>query len=213
MSLIDATACAFVKVGVYSVLTDESLLPVLVKRSEEKPNEFISRKIKQQLDCLHKFSVEINYKTFVDLYKKIVPHIQTIGKTKVADKNEILNVFSLEKLCSGERKFHTIVECKGGLHNIQGKSIMSLFVHGIPTASSQLVSKAEKFGLKLQPPRVKQAKLVAKKVIKDLDNDFQSNFKIKFSFSEMVLSQLSHSEEKKKIKGALKRYRYRKAEG
>ena len=80
---------------VYSVLTDESLLPVLVKRSEEKPNEFISRKIKQQLDFLHdKFSVEINYKTFVDHYKKIVPHIQTIGKTKVVDKNEILNIFS-----------------------------------------------------------------------------------------------------------------------
>ena len=115
MALIDATTCAFVKV--YSVLTDESLLPVLVKRSEEKPNEFISRKIKQQLDFLHdKFSIEINYKTFVDHYKKIVPHIQTIGKTKVADKNEILNVFSLEnweKLCSGERKCHIIVECKG----------------------------------------------------------------------------------------------------
>ena len=67
---------------------------------------------------------------------------------------------------------------------------MSLFVQGIPKVSRQLVSNAEKFGLKLQPPRVKQAKLVAKKVIKDLDNDFQSNFKIKFS--EIVLSQLSH---------------------
>ena len=75
------------------------------------------RKIKQQLDFLHdKFSIEINYKTFVDHYKKIVPHIQTIGKTKVADKNEILNSFSLEnweKLCCDERKCHTIVECKG----------------------------------------------------------------------------------------------------
>ena len=76
MSLIDATTCLFVKVGVYSVLTDESLLPVLVKRPEEKPIEFILRKIKQQLDILHdKFSVEIKYKTFVDHYKKIVAHI------------------------------------------------------------------------------------------------------------------------------------------
>ena len=146
MTLIDATICAFVKDGVYSVLTDESLFPVLGNRSEEKPNEFISRKIKQQLDFLHKFSTEINYKTFVGHYKKIVPHIQTIGKTKVAEKIEILNVFSLEnweKLCSGERKCHTTVECKGCLHNIQWKSIMSLFVQGTPKASHQLVSKAE----------------------------------------------------------------------
>ena len=153
MSLIDST-CAFVKVGVYSVL---SLLPVLVKRSKEKPNEFISRKIKQQLDFLHdKFSVEIKYKTFVDHYKKIFPHIQSIGKSKVADKNEILNVFSLEnweKLCPGDRKFHTIVECKGCLHNIQWKAIVSLFVQGIPKASRQLGSKAEKCGFKLQAPR------------------------------------------------------------
>ena len=97
MSLIDATTCAFVKVSVYSVLTDESLLPVLVKRPEKKPNEFISRKIKQQLYFLHdKFSVEIKYKTFVDHYKRILPRIQNINKSKVADKNEILNVFSLE---------------------------------------------------------------------------------------------------------------------
>ena len=95
MSLIDATTCAFVKVGVYSVLTDDSLLPVLIKRPEEKPNELISSEIKQQLDFLHRFSVEIKYKTFVDHYKKIVPHIQSIGKSKIADKNEILNVFSL----------------------------------------------------------------------------------------------------------------------
>ena len=75
---------------------------------------------------------------------------------------------------------------------------MSLFVHGIPKASRQLVNKAEKFGLKLQAPRAsKQAKLVAKKIIKDLDNNFQSNFKIKFS--EIVLSQLSHSEEQKEM--------------
>ena len=151
-----------------------------------------------------KFSVEIKYKTFVDHYKKIVPHIQSIGKSKVADKNEILNVFSLEnweKLCPGDRKCHTIVECKGCLHNIQWEAIMSLFVQGIPKAFCQLVSKAERFGLKLQAPRINQAKLVAKKIIKDLDNNFQINFKIKLS--EIVLSQLSHSEEKKKIKGAL----------
>ena len=75
MSLINATTCAFVKVGVSTVLTDESLLPVVVKRPGEKPNEFISRKIKQQLDFLHdKFQVEIYYKTFVDHYQKIVPH-------------------------------------------------------------------------------------------------------------------------------------------
>ena len=67
---------------------------------------------------------------------------------------------------------------------------MSLFVQGIPKASRQFVSKAEKFVLKLQALRVKQAKLVAKNIIKDLDNNFQNKFKIKFS--EIVLSQLSH---------------------
>ena len=79
---------------------------------------------------------------------------------------------------------------------------MTLFVQGIPKASRQLLSKAEKFGLKLQTPGVQQAKLISKKVIKDLDNTLQNNFKIKLS--EIVLSELSHSEEKKKIKGALK---------
>ena len=68
-----------------------------MKRPGDKPNEFISRTIKQQLEFLHdKFQVEKNYKTFVDHYKKIVPHIQNIGKSKVADKNEILNIFSLQ---------------------------------------------------------------------------------------------------------------------
>ena len=97
MSIIDATTCGFLKVAVYSALTEESLLPALVTGPGEKRNEFVSRIIKQQLGFIQtKFSVEIKYQTFVDNYKKIVSHIQSIGKNNVSNKNEILNTFSLK---------------------------------------------------------------------------------------------------------------------
>ena len=64
MSIIDATTCGFLKVAVYSALTEESLLPALVKGPGEKRNEFVSRIIKQQLEFIQtKFSVEIKYQT------------------------------------------------------------------------------------------------------------------------------------------------------
>ena len=79
---------------------------------------------------------------------------------------------------------------------------MSLFIKGIPKAAWQLISKAEQFGLKVQDAKVKQAKLTAKMEIKKLDIQFQKDFNIKFS--EVACSNQSPSEDKKKIKEALK---------
>ena len=208
MSIIDATVCGFLKIGVYSALTDESLLPTLVKETAEKRNEYVSRIIKQQIDFIQsQFSVEIKYKTFVDCYKKIVPHIQSIGKRNVTIKNEILNTFSLEnwgKLSADERQLHRLIECeyKGFLQDTKWKATMSLFVQGIPKAARQLISKAEQFGLIVHNAKVKQARLTAKKEIKNLDIQFQNNFNIKFS--EVALTKQSPSGDKKKIKEALK---------
>ena len=161
------------------------MLPALVKGPGEKRNGFVSRIIKQQLGFIHtKFSVEIKYQTFADNYKKIVSHIQSIGKNNVSNKNEILNTFSLQnwgKLLAGGWQFHKIVECKGCLQDSKWKATMSLFVQGIPKAARQLISKAEQFGLKTQADKVKEAKLSAKREIKKLDIQFQNDYNIKFS--------------------------------
>ena len=87
MSIIDATTRGFLKVAVYSALTDESLLPALVKGPGEKRNEFFSRIIKQQLEFIPtKFSVEIKYQLIITrrsfpIYKVLVK-IMSVTKMK-----------------------------------------------------------------------------------------------------------------------------------
>ena len=96
MPLIDLLSCGFAKVAVFNILSTKLDLP---KDEGEKSNEYKGKVLKVKynhyityFNGIDTFNVE--YRQFVQSFKKIIPNIKSLGKSYRHKKQEILTTFS-----------------------------------------------------------------------------------------------------------------------
>ena len=127
MSITDSLTCGFLKVGVYSILTE----PHNVKKEDKETKKvFTGRVLTYQYERYQKnFPMfEISYKKFTDNFPKIIGVVRNLGKRYMLSKKKLLDKFSLkqwEKLSGDERSEHTF-NCKRCL-NADLQEVLRLF--------------------------------------------------------------------------------------
>ena len=147
MSIIDLLSCGFAKVCCYNIFTK------IKNRSHESignPKHNQSQVLKERYQVfLEQFPGEIHgavkYTSFSNTFKKIVPHLQSVGKKHPDKKNLLFDIFSSEKWSNlGERKKqHKIIDCSACLKNPSWKNALDM----LPCKSRILKSKAIRKGL------------------------------------------------------------------
>ena len=147
MSIIDPLACGFAKVAVFSILCSKTELQ---RNFGESEKELKSRELKhkfQQYKKLFNFvKFDIEYRQFIQNFKKIIDNIKSLEKRHKDTKIEILQTFSQSvwhSLSDSEKLKHSLVECKGCLENKEYRQILAKF----PIRDSKLRAKASKQGL------------------------------------------------------------------
>ena len=175
MSIIDPQSCGFAEVCCYNIFTK-------IKNSSREnmgnPKHNQSQVLKERYQLyLEQFSGEIHgavkYTSFSNIFKKIVPHLQSLGKKHPDKKNLLFDIFSAEKWSDlGERKKqHKIFDCSACLNNPSWKNALAM----LPCKSRIHENKAIKKGL------IESS--VLKDRTKEIFNKMNQEFKCEYSTS------------------------------
>ena len=177
MSIIDPLSCGFAKVCCYNIFTK------IKNRSRESignPKHNQSQVLKERYQLfLEQFPGEIygavKYTSFSNTFKKIVPHLQSLGKKHPDKKNLLFDIFSSEKWSDlGERKKqHKIFDCSACLKNPSWKNALAM----LPCKSRIHKNKAIKKGL-IESSVLKDR---TKEVFNKLNQEFKCEYNTSFS--------------------------------
>ena len=148
MSIIDPLTCGFVKVAVYTLLSN----PTKLKKNEnEKFTEFKSRDYKDRYNKFneifgHSENFKVQYQHFTTNFNKIKDNIKLLAKNNSSIKNQVLKVFSIEKwnnLSNEEKNVHSVYDCQACSINDSYRTFLAKF----PNKSKKGRNKAEASGL------------------------------------------------------------------
>ena len=116
-------SCGFAKVAVFNILSTKLDLP---KDEAEKSNEYKRKVLKvkcnQYITHFNKIDTfNVEYRQFVQSFKKIIPNIKSLGKRYRHKKQEILTTFSKnewDSLSYEVKKRHSLTDCDGCMKNL-----------------------------------------------------------------------------------------------
>ena len=176
MSILDPLCCGFVKVGVYELVKSD--IPV-----KEKFEKFLEGFPK----------IKVNFSTFRKRYNQIKENIESLGKTNVDGKFDVLFTFSSfhwSNLPDKEKLHHgTVTDCMGCLHNEKYRVQLANFP--IRKKNFVFLKKAEQVGLfKTKNQRIMEE---AKKDLGALNVKYKGQFAVSF---QTALKKLNSSQEK-----------------
>ena len=177
MSIIDPLTCGFVKVFCYNLYTqtknNNSHTP-----GNPKHNQSVILKEKYDL-FLKIFPKEthgiVEYRTFVNNFKKIVTNMQSLGKKFPQKKKHLLEVFSTDNWHNlKDRKTpHKILDCQACLKNCKRKDALAIF----PTKNPKNRMKAKQNGL-IEPFILKDR---AREIFNKLNQEFRTEYNTTFT--------------------------------
>ena len=147
MSIIVPLTCGFVKVFCQNLFTQTKNNTF---RTPGNPKHNQSVVLKEKNDSFLKTLPReshgiIEYRTFVNNFKKIVTNMRSLGKKFLQKKKHLLEVFSTENQHNlNDRKTpHKIFECQPCLKSCKGKDALTVF----PTKNPNNKMKAKQNGL------------------------------------------------------------------
>ena len=147
MQVIDPLTCGFVKVLCYNLFTQTKNN---TSQTPGNPKHNQSVVLKEKYDpFLKTFPREthgiVEYCTFVNIFKKIVTNMQSLGKKFPEKKKHLLEVFSIENWHnSNDRKTpHKIFDCQACLKSCKWNDALVVF----PTKNPNNKTKAKQNGL------------------------------------------------------------------
>ena len=185
-------SCGFAKVAVFNILSTKLDLP---KDEAEKSNEYKRKVLKvkcnQYITHFNKIDTfNVEYRQFVQSFKKIIPNIKSLGKRYRHKKQEILTTFSKnewDSLSYEVKKRHSLTDCDGCMKNLVYRKTLAKF----PVTETRLQQKASKNGLYRDSMLADIRNLVVTK----LDQTFKE------TFNETFTSQLKpNTKQLKEIK-------------
>ena len=152
------------------------------RRRLESEKELKSRELKLKFEQYKRtfnfVKFDIEYRQFVQSFKKIINNIKSLEKRHKDTKTEILQTFSQSKwgsLSDSDKFKHSLVECSGCLDNKEYRQILGKF----SIRDSKLRAKASKVGLF----KDKVLSDITNVVVNKLDEVYKSLFNETFTSS------------------------------
>ena len=178
MSLIDPLSCGFAKIAVFNILpTKLDLLKDEGGKSNEYKGKVLKVKYNQYITYFSEMDTfNVEYRQFVQSFKKIIFNIKGLEKSYRHKKQEILTPFSKnewDNLSYEVKKRHSLTGCDGCMKNLVYQKTLAI-------TDKKLQQKASKTGLYRDNVLADITNLVVKK----LDQTFKE------TFNESFLSQL-----------------------
>ena len=155
------------------------------RRRLESEKELKSRELRLKFEQYKRtfnfVKFDIEYRQFVQSFKKIINNIKSLEKRHKDTKTEILQTFSQSKwgsLSDSDKFKHSLVECRGCLDNKEYRQILAKF----PTCDSKWRAKVSKQGLF----KDKVLSDITNVVVNKLDEVYKSVFNETFTSSAGV---------------------------
>ena len=147
MTIIDPLTFVYVKVFYYNLYTQTKNNTYHTPRNP-KHNQMVI--LKEKCDSFLKtFPKEthgiVEYRNFVNNFKKIVTNMQSLGKKFPQRKNNLLEVFSTDNRdnLNNRKTPHKIFDCQACLKKRKWKDVLAIF----PTKNPKNKTKAKQNGL------------------------------------------------------------------